>query len=70
MFVGWQKKWQSGSCSSHKVKGRAIHASEGEKGRELSRQGAEARAIWVVGALAKSQLGREVLGPFGPWQLG
>ena len=37
-------------------------------GEEKTCKWAKARAVWVVGVLAK--LGREVLGSFGPWHLG
>ena len=61
------------------VKCRGLNARKGQvrgivfaSGEERICKWAETRVVWVVvvGVLAKSQLGREVLGLFGPWHLG
>ena len=63
MAVGWP--WQSEVCAVATRRGdRLFMQVEERRDVRLSRQRAEARAVWIVGTLAKSQLGREVLGSF------
>ena len=70
--LGWLVCWGEWTCEANQSCKWGRCACMGERRRDvrLSRQGVEARVVWVMGVLAKSELGREVLGPFRPWQLG